>query len=113
MQGSTVTSLHKWHYAELSLSASCVVVVVFLLVQKALAMQRQREEMDRLAKIERESQPITVHGVREKLRPKLPYWKQKQLESSSSLEKGMCVYYTRDPRISKPYGIHPCYSRQY
>lgn len=37
--------------------------------------------MERLAKIERESRPITVHEVREKLRPKLPYWKR-QLESS-------------------------------
>ena len=51
-----------------------------------MAIQRQLEEKERLAKIERESRPITVHDVREKLRPKLPYWKKRQLESSS--EKG-------------------------
>ena len=56
------------------------------LLQKAQALQRQHEERERLARIERESRPITVHGVREKLRPKLPYWKQKQLESS--LDRG-------------------------
>lgn len=65
---------------------SQLVKILLPLLQKAQALQRQREEMERLAKIERESKPITVHGVRDKLRPKLPYWKQKQLESS--LDRG-------------------------
>ena len=51
-------------------------------LQKAQALQEQKEERERLAKIERESRPITLHEVRQKLRPKLPYWKKVGVSSS-------------------------------
>lgn len=57
-------------------------VLSLLTLQKAQAIQEQKDERERLAKIERESRPITLQEVRQKLRPKLPYWKQVGVSSS-------------------------------
>ena len=47
-----------------------------------MALQKKLEEKERLSELAKKARPISVHEVREKLRPKLAPWQQRKPSSS-------------------------------